>query len=1828
MDASYNRPHNPIKAVDQADITTLFTIVQDGINYNALKLFISERNNTYKLSNEYGETVIHMILQNDSSSISEEQQLNLIEFFVNHGVSASSFNKNNETPLYLAAKYQKPKIVKYLIDIGVSTNVETNQGMNPVHAAVQGMVEKCKPVRKVKKIIPKPKVPMKSIKFSKLSVSILDLLSRKPFSSYSNNVRDILSHMDDIYSEDMEELKKEFKKDLDSSLSDIGDVGDKRQKVQQIISSFIDQSYDIVKQKLGSAIEPVKLAESNDDGWGPTGTSTAILKRDYTSDAIRTFRDGNDLKSLDVFNSDQLNNQFSELELCKDRFYGGLAKIIRMSNFIQTNTTPMIIGATGVGKKISLKFTQNQVAASHFALIEYEDAHFLNLKPTAINNYRGLVEIVDLVNQTKNIALFNDTGSFLIGGISRNYIQVESNSQININPDTIYQIKFINEPVKVLGYDVRLVSEQNDESFSYRPVIEVGKHTAQGPTNVEYYLDPINPAILGRLEYQNLENINYMKKFVGNKMVFFELVDKNGVIDDVQNDKMPSVINLGNLVSVNNQNQNTGHFTFTEQFDQNVIGKLGKNHYIRMNCYPEIADISMKNTKDTFDKLFDLVNDAIYSHGKIQDAMPRSYMVDSKTADRMKRNVEEIRLFDFSFIISMLAGNGINTVTIEEFKGQTENEIKKNIINKVPRNPKDKYDYIRNNLNRLWDEAVINNLDNKKTLDQQRHNPNMYLEYKQMTFASKLLFYVQQILNHKKVINYYVNMIKGQQYRKNIYKHVSMIMLNMLNIINNIHFAMKELDFCITKMRQIKTMVGRKPENIGSMMFALTNMRVDVDELTKVFTDLKDTFKKLYQSIRSFHGKDMSLLVNKLNADNSYGVAKLYLNRDFTSNDDVVFDKIFEKQIKIPTKQLPMLLEKYSDKYGSIANRNMLRQQLFRDFIPQISKKNMNKYYGASQQSQQSAKCGFDVSLYYPMKMKRKINNVMDGTELTNCGNLEVGKNKIGRIEHGPRGPNKNGVPSSIGPILPQFINAIKYLMIQNVLIAFNDSKLDPDKNSINFPSLDGILQGTNKLQITGKLDEVRNDIKQEIMEKTGITKEGEYDINSMILTVIAKLADELITIHFKRLAFKSAKNYITSIIRPLTDPALIKPYENLKNAKNAIPLPDNIVETPMHKIDRGFSLNLRDLFDSIVQDFTRVVEGETSKIFTNLSYTNRLVVKHDLPEQFQLTNPDYHQKNIELERECYKIDKNVLLNLLDPSKAKVNVNHKDFVKSTPIFYSIDNLNYEITELLIDKGALVDTIKVRNLGGFTPYEYAINNMKVHSSLIMENKLYKPFYKSIEKTILDNPTSGNNIITFMEDILPQTLMMYDHFLSNKITSYSSNWTYENLKELSKLLSDSDDDQLLFKRYQPLVALIEKSVIDTALKSEMNVSVLRDKKSDIEEEKKKLATNLRDLTQRNESYKNEIVMMKEDSSNNDIAIKALTDKQKEVEHDITINENKQKELEEDVKKLESNVVARSTDLKTDIKKIDDNKKSKLMKYVDGSNVTKYYNNVFDIICNNDSMLYNKIYNIYINNSDEDDYRTNIYRMVVRKINQLAKEKSLTNGQIELLTKLHTDVITRVARDYEDLPFEYGVKNNYVLTEVVDIISNVAGRVICGNMYLAIIKTITKFVIETNPNNANDDEDETFKYNNKIRKIVEGLLNFTNTMETTVQKPIPKNATMQNYIIKKMPIIFAKFTLKVFDGDELEDPHAQIVTVDRLFEPITDVIMASNMLDIDETSSLIQNLREYIFPYYKNLLEEFIPVMKVMIDNYNRYLINQEKHLLITKLLAESKDKWMNK
>src|SRR4029078_10367929 len=106
---------------------------------------------------------------------------------------------------------------------------------------------------------------------------------------------------------------------------------------------------------------------------------------------------------------------------------------------------------------------------------------------------------------------------------------------------------------------------------------------------------------------------------------------------------------------------------------------------------------------------------------------------------------------------------------------------------------------------------------------------------------------------------------------------------------------------------------------------------------------------------------------------------------------------------------------------------------------------------------------------------------------------------------------------------------------------------------------------------------------------------------------------------------------------------------------------------------------------------------------------------------------------------------------------------------------------------------------------------------------------------------------------------------------------------------------------------------------------------------------------------------------------------------------------------------------------------------------------------------------------------------------------------------------------------------------------------------------------------------------------------------------------------------PKTVVKVILKIYESDIDEDKD--IKSIEALFENISDIIMTNTIIPVQRDSSLINNLNSIIFRYYKDLFMNVIPRMKIIIDNYSRFILNEGRYIsilieIIEKLLIEIK------
>ena len=74
---------------------------------------------------------------------------------------------------------------------------------------------------------------------------------------------------------------------------------------------------------------------------------------------------------------------------------------------------------------------------------------------------------------------------------------------------------------------------------------------------------------------------------------------------------------------------------------------------------------------------------------------------------------------------------------------------------------------------------------------------------------------------------------------------------------------------------------------------------------------------------------------------------------------------------------------------------------------------------------------------------------------------------------------------------------------------------------------------------------------------------------------------------------------------------------------------------------------------------------------------------------------------------------------------------------------------------------------------------------------------------------------------------------------------------------------------------------------------------------------------------------------------------------------------------------------------------------------------------------------------------------------------------------------------------------------------------------------------------------------------------------------------------------------------------------MNVDDLINEVRKKLIFNKILEIPEDSTLIENLNEYILPYYKDIYMQCIDSLNKLILNYDRFIINNYRNLDIVNL-----------
>lgn len=836
--------------------------------------------------------------------------------------------------------------------------------------------------------------------------------------------------------------------------------------------------------------------------------------------------------------------------------------------------------------------------------------------------------------------------------------------------------------------------------------------------------------------------------------------------------------------------------------------------------------------------------------------------------------------------------------------------------------------------------------------------------------------------------------------------------------------------------------------------------------------------------------------------------------------------------------------------------------------------------------------------------------NQADNSKIGEIGVINLRNQQLPQIK-------SSGALPSIKSVLDDHLYIVKYLLIQKLLDVFNDPTKNDETNRPIIPGND----------MRNKISGVKNNMIDSLKMNFMIEKQT----NPILFTILGKSADELINVQIRRAIYSGINKYVKNFIK---NNEIVGDYSEIFRQYIG-----GIEKQLVYKTDTGFEIGLHKLYNDMIERFYK--QPNPHDFNTLMQTANVMEDEEKILPQYQIYNTDYHSTQDIKEKLCYKIEPNII-DLLVKNKGRIN--ERDSSGSSPLFYALEIMHPELIKKLLDNNANINIDSIKNNNGLTPYEYIINLYKQHNGILIKDamdvkevidKFTSVHYSEVKEALEANENYKNNIIKYLDIVFPQLIVMYNNLLCSYAKSYIGTWSYDKQKQLEEMFINmgliSNIDSKL-----PLLEGFKQNLIRSSIKLDALTDKMKEQDKDIidntnkNNEIKGMISNL--LKRRDELN---IKSMPHDQFTT-AEIQSLNDKIGNLRNQIRPLRTSTNDLRRDKTSLDTVISNKSQSMYNKIiTRINNFAVSD--KYLGANSVaynnvfrevSKVYNDIFSFIIKNtplvgqishtgfeDYFLYNKMWKNDISNKDKLRSIFNIHLLASLSQRQLINSGQIIHydGQLELLKDLYNNIFVMNINNMTDLPQNWDPEENYMLTEVLDIIVHIVKHVMCSNLYYAIIKVITKFIAELNP--------KTYESSKKLLRIYRSSgENHSLFVREVVNRIIDPNydvagrlpdAKLYKYILNEAPELLVKLKLDIYKDDI--EKTGSLKSEDDIFNNIINILTTENdVFTIPKDSSLVTNLKSYVFPYYKDLFSLTIPRMKSIIDNYSRYMINESRFI----------------
>jgi hypothetical protein len=240
-------------------------------------------------------------------------------------------------------------------------------------------------------------------------------------------------------------------------------------------------------------------------------------------------------------------------------------------------------------------------------------------------------------------------------------------------------------------------------------------------------------------------------------------------------------------------------------------------------------------------------------------------------------------------------------------------------------------------------------------------------------------------------------------------------------------------------------------------------------------------------------------------------------------------------------------------------------------------------------------------------------------------------------------------------------------------------------------------------------------------------------------------------------------------------------------------------------------------------------------------------------------------------------------------------------------------------------------------------------------------------------------------------------------------------------------------------------------------------------------------------------------------------------------------------------------------------------------------------------NDYKTYMLIWKDSIKNNDNQSI--SIIENLSNYLNTNNTKKDI--GNINIISDYLEKIIAKLAIDYTDLEYVYN-GDNYVLNNIMNILKHVLSHTMGVNLLNMIQQVIREEIKNKFPY-----DDKTYPTELEYTKILDEKLKYTLSSSIDVN-----SMKLDSYIMDILIEKLIKINLGLYEDDVDKE---NIGDVNMAFNVIIKLLESNGVVKLDDTNLVIKELKEKIFPYFRDYAETNIKLIKKFIDGYMSSLIN---------------------